>query len=91
MKKSKNKRRSVALKLDIFKSYDRLEWPFLTNTLLKCDFPSKWIQLIMQYDLIVFYRVIYNGYNTPAIQPQKGLRQGDLLTIFIHFLPRCLD
>lgn len=68
MQRRKNKRGSVALKFD--------EWSFLRNTLLKYDFPLEWIQLIIQCVSTILYQVIYNGYNTPVIQPQRGLRQG---------------
>ena len=39
----KGKKGSLALKLDISKAYDRVEWPFLQGVMDKLGFPKKWI------------------------------------------------
>jgi len=46
-RKIKGKQPWVALKLDMEKDYDRLEWPFIRQCLEQLDFHSKWIQWIM--------------------------------------------
>ena len=42
----KSKKSWVAIKLDMEKAYDRVEWAFLFQTLTALGFHSKWVQLI---------------------------------------------
>ena len=41
--RKKCKKGSLALKLDISKAYDRVEWPFLKGIMTKLSFPEAWI------------------------------------------------
>ena len=45
-KKRKGKKRCVALKLDMSKAYDRIEWNFLIEVLQSMGFSQKWQNLI---------------------------------------------
>ncbi|KAL8151183.1 hypothetical protein V2J09_020991 [Rumex salicifolius] len=46
-KKTKCRKGFLALKLDMAKSYDRVEWPFLEHCMRRLDFDHRWIGLIM--------------------------------------------
>ena len=37
----------AALKLDMSKAYDRVEWPFLEGMMLRLGFAESWVKLIM--------------------------------------------
>lgn len=61
------KKSYMALKLDMSKAYDWIEWRFLEAVLTRMDFEKAWIELIMQCVTIVKYSILING------NPQKDL------------------
>ena len=67
----------MALKLDMSKAYDRVEWIFLEKILLKLCFQAPWVALIMECITTVSYSILENGEPKGMISPSRGLRQGD--------------
>ena len=51
----------MAMKLDISKAYDRVEWVFLEKILIKMGFPCTWVALIMERITTVSYSILVNG------------------------------
>ena len=73
----------MALKLDMSKAYDRVEWRFLEKILLRMGFQESWVAMIMQCVSIVTYSILINGKPKGFIRPTRSLSQGDSLS---HFL-----
>lgn len=71
----KGKQGWYALKLDMSKAYDRVEWDFLRLLLEKLQFPTLFTDLIMKCVSTVEYSVILNGELLPSFKPERGLRQ----------------
>lgn len=69
----------VALKVDMNKAYDRLEWSFIEKVLLWLGFCVEWVEKIMLCLSSVHYNLLLSGRKVASFKPGRGLRQGDPL------------
>ena len=62
MKRNRSKSNSFcAVKLDMMKAYDRLEWDYLEAIMGKLGFATQWIQIVMAMVRYVSFSVLFNG------------------------------
>jgi hypothetical protein len=73
----------MAIKLDMSKAYDRVEWDFLEAILRRLGFLEKWINLIMMCVRTANYAVLVNGNPVGHIYPSRRLRQGDPISPYL--------
>lgn len=64
----------MALKLDMGKAYDRIEWSFLEVMMKNMGFCDHWVSLVMKCVNSVSYLIAIAGQELGTIVPSRGLR-----------------
>uniref|UniRef100_A0A803NUT6 Reverse transcriptase domain-containing protein n=1 Tax=Cannabis sativa TaxID=3483 RepID=A0A803NUT6_CANSA len=86
LKRGIGKEGCMALKLDLSKAYDRVDWHFLTAMLSRLGFCDKWVRLIYGSLCSVQYHIVSSGYTMGPILPSRGLRQGDPISPYLFLI-----
>lgn len=85
MSKRRGKMGVMAIKIDLEKAYDRLEWSFIRDTLNLFNFPNHLTYLIMSCVSTTSISVLFNrgGGGLDYFIPSRGIRQRDPLSPYL--------
>ena len=89
LKGRKGKDGYMVVKIDLEKTYDRIEWSFLKMVLEHFSLPPNIIKLIISCVSSTSTTIVFNGNKLEPFQPLKGIRQGDPLSLDLFLL--CME
>jgi hypothetical protein len=87
MKRNRSKKNNYcAVKLDMMKAYDRVEWDYLEEIMVKLGFEQQWIKVVMSMVRRVAFYVMFNGEKLDGFKPTRGIIQGDPISPYLFLL-----
>jgi hypothetical protein len=69
------------LNMDMEKAFDKMEWDFILSIMEKLGFHSTWVNWIRLCISSSSFSIILNGSPFGRFSPERGLRQGDSLSL----------
>ena len=86
--RSRTRRRTcfAALKLDMSKAYDMIEWSYVWRMMEVMGFGPRCISRTMDFISTTKFSVLVNGFVSEGFSASRGLRPGDPLSPYLFLL-----
>lgn len=76
----------MAIKLDMSKAYNKVEWNFLDSIMLKLGFNEQWTKLVMHCITSTTYSVFFNWEPQAPFKLSRGIRQGEPISPYLFII-----